>query len=45
MPRGVREREMALKAVRIAAKQGALGPVIGSVEDLRTRLAVAEERS
>jgi uncharacterized protein YydD (DUF2326 family) len=41
----VREREGTLKSLRKAASEGALGSVIGTTADLRTKLAVAEERT
>lgn len=41
----VREREGILKSLRKAAGQGALGTIIGTTADLRTKLAVAEDRA
>jgi uncharacterized protein YydD (DUF2326 family) len=41
----VRQREKNLVHIRRAASQGTLGPVIGSSADLRSMLAVTEERS
>ena len=41
----VREREAALKELRRAATGGILGQLIGTTAELRTKLAVAEERS
>ena len=41
----VRERETTLKSLRKAASEGALGSVIGTTAELRTKLAVAEERT
>jgi uncharacterized protein YydD (DUF2326 family) len=41
----VRERERTLRELRKAAGQGAFGAVLGTVADLRTRLAVAEEHN
>ncbi|MFA4844941.1 MAG: ABC-three component system protein [Patescibacteria group bacterium] len=41
----VRERERSLRELRKAAGEGALRDLIGAVADLRTRLAVSEERT
>ncbi|MCG3204916.1 MAG: hypothetical protein KCHDKBKB_01633 [Elusimicrobia bacterium] len=41
----VRERERTLREIKKAAAGGTLGKVIGTTAELRTRLAVAEERS
>lgn len=41
----VRERERMLKELRKAVAEGALGDVIGSTADLRTKLTVAQERA
>jgi uncharacterized protein YydD (DUF2326 family) len=40
----VRERERTLKALRSAVGQGALGPILGTTGDLRTRLALVEDQ-
>lgn len=40
----VREREKTLKELRKAVQEGAFGAVIGTAAELRTKLAVAEER-
>jgi len=41
----VREQEKALKTLQKAAKEGALGDVISTTSDLRTRLTVTESKS
>jgi uncharacterized protein YydD (DUF2326 family) len=41
----VRERESTLKSLRKAASEGALGSVIGTTAELRTKLAVAEDHT
>ena len=41
----VREQEKSLKALRKAAQEGALGEIISTTSDLRTRVTVAEARS
>ena len=40
----VREKENSLKIIRKEAKTGVLGEIVGSAADLRTRLAVLEQR-
>ena len=41
----LREREKTSTSLRKAAKEGALGSMIGTTADLRTKLTLAEERS
>lgn len=41
----VREQEKSLKALKKAAKEGALGDIISTTSDLRTQLTVAEARA
>jgi len=41
----VRAREKSLKEIKKAAKEGSFGSIIGNSAELRTRLAVAEERT
>ncbi len=40
----IRAKERSLKEIRKAAKDGALGDIIGTVADLRPKLALAEKR-
>ncbi len=41
----VREREKAFKALKKAAKEGALGEIISTTSDLRTQLTIAESKA
>lgn len=41
----IREQEKSLKALRKAAREGALGDIISTTSDLRTKLTVAEARA
>jgi uncharacterized protein YydD (DUF2326 family) len=41
----VRDREKTLRELRKAASEGAFGPIIGTAADLRTQLAVVEDRA
>jgi len=41
----IRDREKAIKELRKAAETGAFGTIVGTTAELRTRLAVAQERS